>query len=225
MNHRPVITPLHFAVENCFGQEIREYPAPHLMACPSSLLQSLLNWGTIHLVGDSDIKIHKPTLAAFTGKNVRWVRSLVRGIADRHRFAIKATPDWESEWETLSRQNARGHSFRFTIHLVFETIRVHHAVFNTTIKLNRPFNCLITRQPRRHALWRTKLPCEHFSRLVVRAAAVEAATSRQHAVHMITRALRRAQRLGERIVKDDKLWVVIALPHARVVRAGIAAIM
>ena len=227
MNHRPVIRPLNFAMMCAFGQEIRENPTPQQMDCPSSLLQSLCNWGAIHLVGDmehlqQDIKIHKPTIAAITGKSVRYVRSLIRRLADYHRFANNPTPDWESEWETLSGQNARRRALRFSIHLVFETIRVHHAVFNTRVKLNRPFNCLITRQPRRHALWRAKLPCEYFSRLVVRAADVLAATSPQDALHMIKRALRRAQRLGERIVKDDVNWVVIALPHARAVRAGIA---
>ena len=197
------------------------------MDCPSSLLQSLCNWSAVHLVGDpeqlftQDVKIHKPTICAITGKSVPWVRLLIRTLADYHRFDVKVTPNWECEWDTLSCAQARRRSYRLIIHLVFEMIRVRHRFFNNTVTLNRPFDCLITRQPRRHALWRSKLPCEHFSRLVVRASALETNSSRADALNVIQRSLRRARRLGERIVNDDKFWTIIALRNARVVRAGI----
>ena len=226
MIQMPPIRPLFYRIVYSFGEEIQEHPSSQNMSCPSSLLQSLCNWSAVHLVADMEeryknVKIHKPTISAITGKCALWVRMLIHALAKYHSYDVKETPDWECEWETLSCENARRRVYTLVVHLVIEIIHVRHGVFNHTFTLNRPFDSLISRQPRRRALWGLKFPCEYFTRLVVRASVIEASSSRADALDMIRRAMRRARRLGERIVKDDKRWVIIALPNAHVVRAGL----
>ena len=220
------VRPLKLDIQYSYGS-IREYPTRQNMNCASSLLHSLMNWGAVHLVGqlgeqEWDIKIHLPTICAITGKKVEWARLLVRELARHHFLDLKVTPFWESEWETLKLDNYRKTAIQISSHLVFEIIRVSHCYVPDSITLNRPFDRLISRFEPRSSDWTYKLPCEHFARLVIRCAAKERASSHEEALQMIRKALKKARRMGERVVKDDKNWIILSLPNARVTRLSIS---